>query len=201
MRVILKDNVENLGNVGDIVDVRSGYAHNFLLPKGLVLVATEGNVAAQKHLERVIADRIRKLKLSAQGVAKQMEGIEVEVSAKAGETDRLFGSIGNSDIQKALKAKGFGVNRRDVQLEKPLKSLGVHEVDVRLHPEVTVKVKVSIVRTREEAAAMAAKRSRTQDILEAVAREEAAKKAAEAAAEAAEEAEAAGEAKEEKPAE
>ena len=165
MRVILKDNVEHLGNVGDIVDVRTGYANNFLLPKGLVLLATQSNLAAQKHVERVIADRIRKLKLSAQGLAQQIEGLEVEVTAKAGETDRLFGSIGNSDIQKALKAKGFVVNRRDIQLEKPLKSLGLHEVGVRLHPEVTVKVKVSIVRTREDAAAVAAKRSKTQEIL------------------------------------
>ncbi|MEW6775475.1 MAG: 50S ribosomal protein L9 [Bdellovibrionota bacterium] len=188
MRVILKENIENLGNVGDVIDVRDGYARNYLLPKGLVLAANEGNVTAWKHQQRVVADRIRKLRLSAEKVAEQMKDLTVQVDAKAGEGDRLFGSVGTSDIQKALKGRGFTVNRRDIQLERPIKTVGIHHVNVRLHPELVVEVKVDVVKIKEPEAPVSAKKTKTQEILEAAEREEAAKKAAEEPAASAEEA-------------
>lgn len=185
MRVILKDNIENLGNVGDVVEVKRGYARNYLLPKGLVLVADEGNVKAWEHQQRVIADRIRKLRLSAEQLAKQLDGQKVEIQARAGEGDRLFGSVGSTDIQKALRGKGFQVPRKDIQLARPIKALGVHKIKVKLHPEVVCNVEVEVTRS-PDSPPIETKKSKTAEILETAAREEEAARAAREAEEASE---------------
>lgn len=180
MRVILQDNIDTLGNVGDIVNVKPGYARNYLLPKGLVLPANESNVREWEHQQRVTKDRIRKMRLSAEGVAEQLKGVKVEIPAKVGEGERLFGSVGNADIQKALLGKGFHLSRKDISLARPIKTLGDHSVTVKLHPEVSTQVTVCVVRSADSPPPAAAK-SKTDEILESVAAEEqAAREAAEA---------------------
>lgn len=174
MRVILKDNVENLGVVGEVVDVKPGFARNYLLPKGLALVANESNVKEWEHQQRVVADRIRKLKLSAEEVGKQLKATKLEIEAKVGEGDRLFGSVGPAEIAKALHEKGFGISRRDIKLERPIKSVGQHNVRVKLHPEVSVEVSVEVVRGEGSFPPAETAASRTEEILAAAEKEEAA---------------------------
>lgn len=183
MRVILQDNIETLGAVGEVVNVKPGYARNYLLPKGLALVANEANVKEWEHQQRVTADRVRKLRLSAEGVAKQLEGLKVEIPAKVGEGDRLFGSVGNADVQKALSAKGFTLSRKDVQLPRPIKTLGEHTISVKLHPDVSADITVEVTRSADSPPPAETK-SKTEEILEKVeAEEKTTEEAPEAAAE------------------
>ncbi|MCB0220347.1 MAG: 50S ribosomal protein L9 [Chrysiogenetes bacterium] len=179
MRVILQENIETLGAVGEIVNVKPGYARNYLLPKGLVLVANESAVKEWEHKQRVTADRIRKLRLSAEGVAKQLKGVKVEISAKVGEGERLFGSVGNADILKGLIEKGFGgLSRKDIHLPRPIKTLGEHTVSVKLHPEVSTDIIVDVVRSADSPPPVETK-SKTDEILEKAAAEEQAAAASE----------------------
>jgi large subunit ribosomal protein L9 len=146
MQVILIDKVVNLGNLGDVVKVKDGYARNFLIPTGRARRATQANIeafAAQKaELERVAAEKLA----SAQGRAEQLEGSTVTISHKAGVDGRLFGSITNADIADALKAQGHQVAKAEVRLpEGPLKAVGEHPVAVSLHSDVVANITVAVV--------------------------------------------------------
>ena len=145
MEVILREHVDNLGKRGDLVKVADGYARNYLLPRKMALLATEGN---KKVIER------EKVKFDAkeaeeqgiaQAVADRLANVEIEIARKVGETDALFGSVTNADIAEALAAKGFDIDRRKIQLHEPIKKLAELEVPVKLHREVTVKLKVKVV--------------------------------------------------------
>jgi large subunit ribosomal protein L9 len=146
MQVILIDKVVNLGNLGDVVKVKDGYARNFLIPTGRARRATQANIeafAAQKaELERVAAEKLA----SAQGRAEKLEGFTVTISHKAGVDGRLFGSITNADIADALKAQGHQVAKAEVRLpEGPLKAVGEHPVAVSLHSDVVANITVAVV--------------------------------------------------------
>ena len=146
MQVILIDKVVNLGNLGDVVKVKDGYARNFLIPTGRARRATQANIeafAAQKaELERVAAEKLT----SAQGRAEQLEGLTVTISHKAGVYGRLFGSITNADIADALKAQGHQVAKAEVRLpEGPLKAVGEYPVAVSLHSDVVANITVAVV--------------------------------------------------------
>ena len=145
MEVILREHVDNLGRRGEVVKVADGYARNYLLPRKLALLATEGN---KKQIERERAKfEIRELEeqKSAQAVADRMANIEIEIGRKVGETEALYGSVTSADIADALAAKGFEIDRRKLHLPEPIKRLGEYEVPVKLHREVTVKLKVKVV--------------------------------------------------------
>jgi large subunit ribosomal protein L9 len=145
MEVILREHVEHLGRRGDLVKVADGYARNYLLPRKLALLATESN---KKQIERERAKfELRELEeqKSAQAVADRMANLEVEIGRKVGETEALYGSVTSADIADALAAKGFELDRRKLQLAEPIKRLGEYEVPVKLHREVTVKLKVKVV--------------------------------------------------------
>jgi len=145
MEVILKEHVDNLGRRGEIVKVAAGYARNFLLPRKLALLPTEGN---KKHIERERSKfdaREAEEKKGAQAVATRMEGLVVEIARKVGDTEALFGSVTNADIAAALAAKGFDIDRRKLQLKEPIKRKGAFDVPLKLHPEVTIVVKVNVV--------------------------------------------------------
>lgn len=142
MEVILRQNVAKLGRVGEIVNVKNGYARNYLLPQGLAYLATAGNKRriegeARRHVEQLTAD-----KAGAESVAAQLEGRELRFTAKAGEGDRLFGSITSADIAERLEEQGFTVDKRMVELDEPLKMIGVYPIHIRLHPEVRAEVRV-----------------------------------------------------------
>ena len=145
MEVILREHVDNLGRRGELVKVADGYARNYLLPRKLALLATEGN---KKVIER------EKVKFDAkeaeeqgvaQAIADRLGNVEIDIARKTGETDALFGSVTNADIAESLLTKGFDIDRRKIQLADPIKKLGDYTVPVKLHREVTTTIKVRVV--------------------------------------------------------
>ena len=151
MEVILRQHVDNLGRRGEVVKVADGYARNYLLPRKLALLATDGN-KKQIERERAKLDAVEaeEQKLAA-AIAERMGAIELEISRKVGETEALYGSVTTADIADALHAKGFDVDRRKIQLHEPIKKLGEYDVTVKLHREVAVKMKVKVVAEQVEA--------------------------------------------------
>jgi len=147
MRVILKHEVENLGDAGDIVRVAGGYGRNFLIPRGLAVLASEGSVAELEHNQR-IADAIRRKKLSAaSALAEKLEGTAVSIRRETGDDEKLFGSVTKRDIVEALAAEGVEVDRRAVQLDEPIKSIGLFTVPIRLHSGLSASVRVYVIRS------------------------------------------------------
>lgn len=145
MEVILKEDVPNLGKMGEVVRVRDGYARNYLLPRGLVLISNKKNLKAFEHQKRVIAEQRERVMKQAQTLSEKLAALSLTISVKTGEEGKLFGSVTNIDIEKALKAKGFDVERRKIHLAEPIKSLGDFEVPIRLAADLTASVKVSVV--------------------------------------------------------
>jgi large subunit ribosomal protein L9 len=146
MRVILRKEVANLGDAGDIVKVKPGYGRNFLIPRGLAIPATEGSVRQVDHQKKV-ADAIRRKNLSgAKELKDKLEGTAVSIRRETGEDDRLFGAVTNRDVADALQAEGIEVDRRAIVLDEPIKSIGLFTVPVRLHRDVTANVRVYVIR-------------------------------------------------------
>ncbi len=150
MQIILLEKVENLGNIGDIVKVKSGYGRNFLLPKGKAKMATKENVAefekVREELERQAAQELT----TAQQRAESIDGTTIEIKAKAGSEGKLFGSVGTVDIAEACEAKGITIERREVRLaDGPLRIVGEHDVEIHLYTDVNAMIKVNIVAEEE----------------------------------------------------
>jgi large subunit ribosomal protein L9 len=145
MEVILKEDIANLGKIGEVVRVRDGYARNYLLPRGLVLIANKKNLKTFDHQKKLVADQKQKTMRQAQSAADQLTGISLVIPMKVGEEGRLFGSVTNIQIEKALKAKGLNVDRRKIHLDEPIKTAGDYEVPVRLAADLTVPLKLSVV--------------------------------------------------------
>lgn len=146
MQVILKEDMKNLGKAGDIVTVKDGYARNYLLPRGIAIDATAKNIRALEHARRVVTERAKKLANDAQSLAQKLSQQTVSIKAKAGEEDRLFGSVTAIDISEALKEKGLDIDKRKIILDEPIKRLGSHVVSIKLHPEVIAQLKVEVER-------------------------------------------------------
>jgi large subunit ribosomal protein L9 len=144
MKLILREDVENLGKGGDLVDVKPGYGRNFLLPRGLAVVANTKNVRELDHQKNVASAKAAKLKASAEAVAKRLAETPVVLRRKAGEQDKLFGSVTAIDIAEALAARGLQLDRRSIDLAEPIKTVGDFEVPVKLHHEVVGKAKVKV---------------------------------------------------------
>lgn len=150
MKVILISDVENIGSVGDVKDVKNGMARNYLFPRKLAIKATEANLNAWKS--RIEAIRLRKTEVleNAKAFAEKLEGLEISIPAKAGEEDRLFGSVTSQNISDALGEKGFEISRRDILLDGTLKELGTYKVAVKLHTDVTQQITVNVVKEEEQ---------------------------------------------------
>ena len=145
MKVVLRADVEHLGQKGDLVDVADGYARNFLVPRGLALRATSGIQKQADAMRRNRDARDRREREAAQAIADQLSPT-IQIQARAGEGGRLFGSVTSSDIAAAVQAQiGIEVDRRHIALDEPLKELGVSDLVVRLHPEVTATLRVEVV--------------------------------------------------------
>ena len=144
MKLILREDVENLGKGGDLVDVKPGFGRNFLLPRGLAVVANPKNVRELEHQKAVASAKAAKLKASAQAVAKRLSETPVVLKRKVGEQDKLFGSVTALDIAEALAARGLQLDRRAIDLAEPIKTTGDFEVPVKLHHEVVGKAKVKV---------------------------------------------------------
>lgn len=146
MKVILKENLENLGRIGDIVKVAPGYARNYLLPKGFAAEANLKNTKAMEHAKRQMEYKKNKVLEQARQFAARIEGINLVLIHQAGEEGKLFGSVTNMELAEKLKAQGVEVDRKKIALAEPIKQIGEYQVTVKIHPEVTANLKVNVVK-------------------------------------------------------
>ncbi len=146
MEVILREDVEKLGHRGQVVKVTPGYARNFLLPRRIAVAATGANKKIVEQEREAYLRREAKVQNDAQDLAKLLSGVELSISQKAGENDQLFGSVTVADLAAALEKKGYNIDRKKIQLDEPIKTLGDFKVGVKLHKEVTVELPVHVVR-------------------------------------------------------
>jgi large subunit ribosomal protein L9 len=145
MKVILIDEIRGLGTRGDVVTVKEGYARNFLLPKKLAREATSGNLKQIESERKKWAALSQQEKTAAEKASKSVEGVQITIRKRIGENGHLFGSVTAAEIADALEAKGITVDKRRVELGHPIKTSGLHEVDVRLHREVSAHIKVEVL--------------------------------------------------------
>ena len=144
MKLILREEVENLGKGGEVVDVKPGYGRNYLLPRGLAVLASTRNVRELEHEKSMAAAKAAKLKASAEAVAKRLSETPVTLKRKVGEQDKLYGSVTAMDVAEAIAARGLQLDRRSIDLSEPIKTLGSFEVPVKLHSDVVGKLKVTV---------------------------------------------------------
>jgi len=145
MKVILREDVENLGKAGEVVKVADGYGRNYLIPRQLALLADVRNMKALEHDRKVIETRAKKARKAAEDIAASISGMSLSISARAGEEGKLFGAVTSRDIAEALDAKGIKVDRKTVQLDEPIKQLGDYKVKIRVATEVVPEISVSVI--------------------------------------------------------
>ena len=153
MEVILREHVDNLGRRGEVVKVANGYARNYLLPRKLALLVTDGNKQQIERERGKFEAREQEEKKVADAMAARLAGVDIQIARKVGETEVLFGSVTSADIADAMAAKGFEIDRRKLNLREPIKRLGEFEVPLRLHPDVTIPIKVKVVAEGAETSA------------------------------------------------
>jgi large subunit ribosomal protein L9 len=145
MQVILREDIDNLGKIGDLVKVADGYARNYLVPKKKAIEATPKNLGAMDHAKKMVSDRLRKLKKEAAADADRIKALAVTIKAKVGEEGKLFGSVTTMDIAEAVKAQGISIDKRKIVLDEPIKRLGDYTITVKLPADVTADFKVSVI--------------------------------------------------------
>lgn len=145
MKVFLKEDVKNLGKMGDVVNVAEGFARNFLLPKKFAVEANTKNLKEFEHNKRIIDGKAAKIKDASKATADKLSALTLKIRAKAGEEEKLFGSVTTMDIAEAFKAEGFEVDKKKILLVEPIKRLGEYTVEVKIHHEVNATVKVLVV--------------------------------------------------------
>lgn len=150
MKVILKEDVEKLGKVGEVVSVANGYARNYLIPRQLATVATKGTLRAVEHITREKALRDQKRRRELEKLKQNIEKLSLMTEKETGEEDRLFGSVTSSEIAELLTQQGITVDRRKIELGEPIKALGIYEVPIKLGLDITATVKLWVVRKKEE---------------------------------------------------
>lgn len=146
MKVILRQNVDDLGLEGDIVEVAPGYARNYLIPRDMALEANRQNVKFMETQKKKIEVKRLKAKEDAERIKARLDGVEIVIAQKAGEEDKLYGSVTTMDIAERMEKQGITLDRRKIGLDKPIKSLGSFQIPIKLYPKVTASVKVRVVR-------------------------------------------------------
>jgi len=144
IEVILRDDVPNLGKIGQVVRVKPGYARNYLFPRGLAVEANRKNLHVLEHHKRVIAAQAGRERKAAETVAQKLSGLKLTVQARAGEEGRLFGSVTNLDVERLLADKGFRVDRRRIELEEPIKQLGTYLIAIQVGRDVRATVELTV---------------------------------------------------------
>ncbi|MFW6414750.1 MAG: 50S ribosomal protein L9 [Thermodesulfobacteriota bacterium] len=150
MQVILQTDIENLGKLGELVKVKPGYARNYLIPKKLALEATPGNLKSFEQQKKKLQEKLDAEKFAAQDLSQKIEQLEVKIPVRVGESDKLYGSVTNSHIAQALAEEGYEIDKKNIELDKPIRSLGEFYVPVKVYPEIKPQVKVVVVRHGEE---------------------------------------------------
>lgn len=146
MKVILRQTIDKLGKIGQIVDVKDGYALNYLIPKGFAYVAVKGNVKALEEEKRIVEKRNQQELKAAETLASELEKVSVTIPVQVGEEDKIFGTVTTQMIADALKEKGYDIDKRKFEMEEQIKTLGIYNVSIKLHPNVSAKIKVWVVR-------------------------------------------------------
>ena len=144
MKVLLKEDVPKLGSVGDEVEVKDGYGRNFLIPTGKALRATPKNLKQFRHQKSIVDHKVRKLKGEAQAIADQLAQLSLSVKKKVGEQGKLFGSVTSQEIANLVSAQGVEIDRRKIQLGEPIKALGEFKIPIKLHPQVTAEMTLTV---------------------------------------------------------
>ena len=152
VKLILKESVHALGEAGDLVSVKPGYARNYLIPKGKAILATESRVKEMEHHKRVVSEKVAREMKDLHALKDHLEALALEVSARAGGEGKLFGSVTSARIGELLAEKGYEIDRRRIELGDPIKEVGEHTVPIKLHREVVASVKVSVHAEGEEVA-------------------------------------------------
>jgi large subunit ribosomal protein L9 len=145
MKVILREDVKNIGDMGQIVDVADGFGRNYLVPRGLAVEANIRSIKSLEHDKKVIQEKARKIKNQAQDLASKVSSAAVVIKAKAGEEGKLFGSVTTMDIAEQLKKVGFDIDKKKISMEEPIKRLGSYSVKIKIHPEIAAEVNVQVV--------------------------------------------------------
>ena len=145
MKVVLKDDVKNLGKMGQIADVADGFARNYLLPRGLAIEANTKNVKSMEHEKRIIQEKAKKIRNSALDLSQKISAMTLVIKAKAGEEGKLFGAVTTMDIAEQMKNEGVEIDKKRISLDEPIKRLGTYSVSVKVHPEVSTQLKVQVV--------------------------------------------------------
>jgi large subunit ribosomal protein L9 len=146
MKVILRKDIETLGNIGDIVDVKEGYARNFLIPRKIAYTALNGNLKALEDEKKSIARKSEKELHAAEKVSTGLEKVSVTIPVQVGEEDKIFGSVTTQMIADALKEKKFDIDKRKIEIEESIKTLGIYNVNIKLHSNINASIKVWVVR-------------------------------------------------------
>ena len=146
MKVILRQNHESLGQVGDVVDVKEGFARNFLIPRKMAYAALKGNIHALEEEKKTIEKKQQQETRAAETLSIELEKVSVSIPVQVGEEDKIFGSVTTQMIADALNEKGFEIDKRKIEIEEPIKALGIYGISIKLHPNVTAKIKVWVVR-------------------------------------------------------
>ena len=151
MNIILTERINNLGKLGEVVKVKDGYARNYLLPQGKAIRATKENLKVfEKERSQREADNIKNIK-EAESLSEKVKGLSIVILRSASETGQLYGSVSNRDISKLVTDNGFPISYKQVILNKTIKELGIHFIEITLHPEVIIEIKLNVARTQEEA--------------------------------------------------
>lgn len=145
MKVILKEDVEGVGSAGSVVEVSAGFARNYLIPKNLGIITSTSSLKEFEHRKKMIMDKLVKEKKKTEIVAQQIETLSITISRDAGEDGKLFGSVTAKDIEDALREEGFNIDKKKIMLDKPIKNLGVFQINVKLHPTIIAKLKIWVV--------------------------------------------------------
>ncbi|MEK7870705.1 MAG: 50S ribosomal protein L9 [Nitrospirota bacterium] len=153
MKVILQETMDGVGHLGDLLDVRDGFARNFLLPRKKAVLANSRSIKAFEHVKRVAAEKAKKEKLEIEVHAKNVSAVTLTIEAQVGKDDKMFGSVTSKDLAEALAAQGFTIDRRKIQLAQPIKELGTVAVPIKMPREVTATVTVRVVKKQEQEAA------------------------------------------------
>ena len=144
MKLLLKEDVDGLGFCGDEVEVKDGYGRNFLIPKGKALLATPNNLKAFNHQKRIVQAKVKKITGIAQEVADKISAATIQIKKKMGDGGKMFGAVTAQEISDLLKSKGIEIDRRKIQIQEPIKKAGEYSIPVKLHPEVTAQIKLTV---------------------------------------------------------
>ncbi|NCS87849.1 MAG: 50S ribosomal protein L9 [Ignavibacteria bacterium CG2_30_36_16] len=146
MKVILRQNYEVLGQIGDMVDVKDGYARNYLIPRKIAYIALKGNIRALEEEKKSLNKKMQQELHTAENLSNELEKVSVTIPVQVGEEDKIFGAVTTQMIADSLKEKGYEIDKRKIEIEEPIKALGIYGIDIKLHPSVSAKIKVWVVR-------------------------------------------------------